>query len=296
VADVGGADPVLGPTLTIASRHGATVHLVHTYVPPDTAQGLGLGAMDYSGLAGVTPLWGGVEAWDLAGALEERLRGQIARLDIGADVRVHVVAGSAAGAIADAAEECDADLIVVGATQRGGLERAFLGTTAGAVLQQALAPVLVLRQALPSSGGRVLLTTDLSQLSRDVCITGIALARGLLEPGDIQLACLHVHAPVREADEDHTARGGSEPGLHALLRAVTPPSTSIEPIIRRGVPVDEIAATAAAWRADLVVLGTHARRGVARFVLGSVAETAVRQAPCNTLVVPPFSRGEDSDF
>lgn len=39
--------------------------------------------------------------------------------------------------------------------------------------------------------------------------------------------------------------------------------------------------------ADLVVLGTHGRRGVSRLLMGSVAESVVRTAPCPVLVVRP---------
>lgn len=39
--------------------------------------------------------------------------------------------------------------------------------------------------------------------------------------------------------------------------------------------------------ADLLVVGSHGRHGVARWLLGSVAEAVVRQAPCPVLVVPP---------
>lgn len=42
------------------------------------------------------------------------------------------------------------------------------------------------------------------------------------------------------------------------------------------------------WDADLLVLGTHGRRGVQRMFLGSVAETVLQHAPCATLVVPPL--------
>jgi universal stress protein A len=139
----------------------------------------------------------------------------------------------------------------------------------------------------------VLLTTDLSDLSREVCATGIPVALAVLEPGALELACLHVRSPTPEDEDEPPGRGGAEPGLQQFLPAITPPSMSIEAIVRRGVPVDRIAETAASWRADLVVLGTHARRGVARFVLGSVAETAVREVPCNALVVPPPSGQED---
>jgi hypothetical protein len=46
-------------------------------------------------------------------------------------------------------------------------------------------------------------------------------------------------------------------------------------------------AEAAEWRADLLVVGTHARAWAARLALGSVAEAALRDAPCNVLAVPP---------
>jgi nucleotide-binding universal stress UspA family protein len=38
---------------------------------------------------------------------------------------------------------------------------------------------------------------------------------------------------------------------------------------------------------DLIVMGTHGRRGIRRFLLGSVAETVVRSAPCPVLTVRP---------
>jgi nucleotide-binding universal stress UspA family protein len=39
--------------------------------------------------------------------------------------------------------------------------------------------------------------------------------------------------------------------------------------------------------ADLVVVGSHGRRGLRRFLIGSVAEVTVRHAPCSVLVVRP---------
>lgn len=42
--------------------------------------------------------------------------------------------------------------------------------------------------------------------------------------------------------------------------------------------------------ADLIVVGTHGRHGVARWLLGSVAEAVVRQATCPVLVIPPLPK------
>jgi hypothetical protein len=52
-----------------------------------------------------------------------------------------------------------------------------------------------------------------------------------------------------------------------------------------------IAAESERWRADLVVLGTHGRRGVSKLVLGSVADGVVRTCGCPVLLVRPTARG-----
>jgi len=57
--------------------------------------------------------------------------------------------------------------------------------------------------------------------------------------------------------------------------------------LRLDAPAHEIAQIAADLEADLVVVGTHGRRGIARWLLGSVAEAVVRLAPCPVLVVRP---------
>lgn len=54
-----------------------------------------------------------------------------------------------------------------------------------------------------------------------------------------------------------------------------------------GNPADEIVQLAVDLEADLIMVGTHSRRGIERLLLGSVAERVVRIAPCPVLVVRP---------
>jgi len=62
-----------------------------------------------------------------------------------------------------------------------------------------------------------------------------------------------------------------------------------EVFIRRlvGEPAGALVKLARGGAVDLLVLGTHGRRGLAHLVLGSVAERVVREAPCSVLVVRP---------
>lgn len=48
---------------------------------------------------------------------------------------------------------------------------------------------------------------------------------------------------------------------------------------------DTVADCARAWKADLLVVGTHGRRGVSRLLIGSVAERIVRVVPCPLLLI-----------
>lgn len=51
---------------------------------------------------------------------------------------------------------------------------------------------------------------------------------------------------------------------------------------------DTVAQLARDWKADLLVVGTHGRRGVSRLLIGSVAERIVRVSPCPLLLVRGF--------
>jgi nucleotide-binding universal stress UspA family protein len=83
---------------------------------------------------------------------------------------------------------------------------------------------------------------------------------------------------------------GSTAGLRAAVDARKNVGVSLEPVLRQGPPAEEIEALAKSTGADLIVIGTHGRRGLARALLGSVAERVVRMAPCPVLTIhgPPL--------
>ena len=76
-----------------------------------------------------------------------------------------------------------------------------------------------------------------------------------------------------------------ERDLRRVLTARRASDLKVEIVMRKGNVVQEILAQAKASRADLVVIGSHGRRGVQRLVLGSVAEKVLRLATCPVLTV-----------
>ena len=71
-----------------------------------------------------------------------------------------------------------------------------------------------------------------------------------------------------------------------MLEQVTPsdPTVSFKHRLTIGDPAGEIVRIAGEEGVDMIVLGTHGRSGMARMLMGSVAETVVRRAPCAVLV------------
>lgn len=59
----------------------------------------------------------------------------------------------------------------------------------------------------------------------------------------------------------------------------------VSTVLKEGDPKSEILLLARKWRADLVVVGSHGRKGLEHFLLGSVSETVARYAPCAVEIV-----------
>jgi len=60
--------------------------------------------------------------------------------------------------------------------------------------------------------------------------------------------------------------------------------------VEEGNPKEVILDSAAEWHADLIVLGSHGRKGLDRFFMGSVSEAVARHAPCSVEIIRIPSR------
>ena len=120
----------------------------------------------------------------------------------------------------------------------------------------------------------VLFPTDFSPASE----AAGRIARAMALEAGARLHVLHVVPPVTDASvfAEQLARVGQ--GLAEGLR--------VETALRTGSAGRAIVGYAREKGIDLIVLGTHGRTGFSHAILGSVAETVVRLAPCPVLTVP----------
>jgi nucleotide-binding universal stress UspA family protein len=91
-------------------------------------------------------------------------------------------------------------------------------------------------------------------------------------------------APSMAMDTNQVERA-ARTALEGVASRARRPGVAVECVVRRGPAWSEINAAAKETSADLIVIGTHGRRGVARALIGSVAEKVVRTAPCPVLTV-----------
>ncbi|HEU5058951.1 MAG TPA: universal stress protein [Kofleriaceae bacterium] len=82
-----------------------------------------------------------------------------------------------------------------------------------------------------------------------------------------------------------STRGELESSLGQTCAAIREEGVPARPALLDGTPAQEIAALARRADADLIVMGTHGRKGVSHALLGSVAEKVLRTAPCPVFTV-----------
>ncbi len=145
---------------------------------------------------------------------------------------------------------------------------------------------------------KILVATDLSDTSGAAMKSALALmseqaatlvalhvVHGYLEPAP-WAGPLSAAEERTIADVDRRIEEGALASLRAQLEASGPHVRErVEPLVRRGNPVDVIVRYADAWGADLVVVGSHGRTGLGHALLGSIAERIARAASCAVLVV-----------
>lgn len=202
------------------------------------------------------------------------------------------------------AERWGADLIIVGTHGYNALKRLWLGSVSRAVASQATCSVQIVRQRedrkADQQGMRILLATDGSEFS-DAAAGQIA-DRPWPKGSEVRVISI-VQLPftpnyetfsLPECEYSRLEDAGRDQAKSAIDHSVSwlrqgnerredPLTVTFGTIL--GHPGESIIEEAKSWGADLVVLGSHGRRGFQRLLLGSVSQAVASHAPCSVEIV-----------
>jgi nucleotide-binding universal stress UspA family protein len=257
----------------LASDSGAPLRLVHA-----------LTDMWAAAATAPIPVAPGLDELLLADARRSITESLAGALPAAALETLDVVVGRSATVLARVAT--GAEMVILGGKHHGALARGLGGSTAHALIRAADVPVMI--TALTGWPiRRVLAAVDLS----DAAGPTLAVARRLAAQRGARLRVMHAVEPARaptvlaaHVDDDEIYQGAVL-GLERLA-AELPEVVTHDRVTRRGPAADAIAAEAADWETDVIVVGSHGKGWVDRLLVGSVTERLLVMLPATLLVVP----------
>ncbi len=140
---------------------------------------------------------------------------------------------------------------------------------------------------------RIMHPTDFSTASQAAFVKALEMAKA----GRGALTLVHVLSPVMPVPGDGyispkvydeiaaSTRAWAQKQLDRRLAKAKAAGVRAKGFLLDGVPHEQIVRAAKSKRADLIVMGTHGRSGLAKLFIGSVAGRVVSSAPCPVLTV-----------
>jgi nucleotide-binding universal stress UspA family protein len=210
--------------------------------------------------------------------------------------------GSPAKVLMEKAAEVDAAMIVVGSVGESRLRELLLGSTARRLISRSEHPVLVVPpDASTSAPKQILAPVDFSPCSEvslrtaaqiaDIAKSKLYVTHCFLMPNPavvFGLNDLATSITPEKLERERTSR------LQKMVDKLGIDESVTEAEIRNASPDFGIIEAAEDFEVDLIVMGTHGRRGLSRFFIGNTAERILRDTPCPVLTVrPPADSGEE---
>jgi nucleotide-binding universal stress UspA family protein len=200
--------------------------------------------------------------------------------------------GPPVDAVGGAGRQVHADLIVVGTHARKGIARAVHGSVAESILRTSEVPVLVITRHMKAPRNkpvfrRALVAIDESDPSTAALLIAARLATG----AGTRLTLCNVDDSADFGDDDAQSL---EPDVSAAVAFFFERATAVkdiapfldDEIVVEGEPANAIEHAAMQRNCDVIIVGSHGRRGLQRLWDGSVAETVARSSAVPVLVVP----------
>ncbi|HRN69155.1 MAG TPA: universal stress protein [Promineifilum sp.] len=215
-------------------------------------------------------------------------------------IETRIVSGSPADAIVQYAEDNKADLIVMSSHGRTGSRRWVYGSVAEKVMHHAPCATVIIRAHVDVSmfqNKKILVPLDGSELAERALEPAMALARAV-NSNVYLLRVVAAREPVPESmtptgervaaaldAADLEERGEAEAYLQSVYSRYENTHLFFDVQTTAGDVADRIVTYADTNQIDLIVISSHGRSGLGRWLHGSVAEKVLRGATCATLIM-----------
>ncbi len=212
----------------------------------------------------------------------------------GLEVMTEVTKGYPPTGIVEYAGDWGADFVIVGSHGRSSIMRFLLGSVAHAVVRHAPCSVEIVRRRADESeqydpAMRILLATDGSDHST-AAARSIA-ARPWPEGSQVKvisvIQMIEPWAGIPEATariENNILEQGEE-DIAPASKILATTGMKVTSSVLKGYPQSVIVDEASKWGADLIIVGSHGRRGIRRVLMGSVSEAVAMHAHCSVEVI-----------
>ncbi len=203
-------------------------------------------------------------------------------------VRKIIEVRSPAQLILESADHVAAELVVVGTRGRGRLAQAFLGSVSNRVLLHNTRSTLVVKGAARKVQ-RVLVAIE--GLDDGNCIAQWLTKHPFNDPVDLCVLSAVVPIEVKRAPQDARGTKGLQEGARrkaeeiVKMTASTLSSTQYTVSTRIAVGKPAAVIQQEAQDMDLVVVSSHGRKGLTRFLMGSISHAVVHDVTCPVLIV-----------
>jgi nucleotide-binding universal stress UspA family protein len=291
------SEQALDRAAALAELNGALLIMVHAQADDAPIENV-----DSAMLAQLGEVSAAVRAEE-AKRLTEKHQALTAR---GINVELVHRAGPPGEVVSEVAKERNAELIVIGTHGHTGLQRFLLGSVATAVLRHAPCDVLVCRgTAGPSPFLRPLVATDFSASAARALRNAAALSSHRVPivvvhawqlPAGSWGATLLGQARFPWSTVRDAVLNSAQTQADKLVAGFADLDHPLDVRLVQGPPQSVITDAAEQGSHDLIAIGTHGHRGFRRLLLGSVAESVIRHAPCSVLVAHGEHAGETSKF